>query len=142
MAERDQHQRFTLVLEAMPVGNVPGMIRLRRALKVVWRCFGLRCIEAKQVPQIGGANSNEGINQMRDVQTKDTAECGGRAQGSPADCGSCEHTAPRQCGRSPVAIGATPEIGIAREVCDPTELLADLAAERGGFLPSVSGPFA
>ncbi len=37
-------ERFTIIVEPIPGWRVPGVVRLRRALKVMLRAFGLRCI--------------------------------------------------------------------------------------------------
>jgi hypothetical protein len=40
--------RYRLELEAKPAG-VPPDVRLRRALKVLLRAFGLKCLSAREV---------------------------------------------------------------------------------------------
>jgi hypothetical protein len=46
---RPDRQRFALVVEAQP-DEVPAVVRLRRALKVLLRSFRLRAIRAEEVP--------------------------------------------------------------------------------------------
>jgi hypothetical protein len=45
--------RFILELEPKPGDTVPCEIRLRRALKTLWRCHGFRCVDVKQVNEQG-----------------------------------------------------------------------------------------
>jgi len=47
--------RYTLVLVAGP-GAVPGVTRLRAALKVLWRGYALKCIEVRE-SQSGESNA-------------------------------------------------------------------------------------
>jgi hypothetical protein len=52
--------RYRLELEAKPSG-VPADVRLRRALKVLLRAFGLRCVWAREVrPGDDGATAPGG----------------------------------------------------------------------------------
>jgi hypothetical protein len=45
---RSPRPRYRLELEAKPAG-VPPDVRLRRALKVLLRAFGLKCLSAREV---------------------------------------------------------------------------------------------
>jgi hypothetical protein len=45
---RSPRTRYRLELEAKPAG-VPAAVRLRRALKVLLRAFGLRCVWVREV---------------------------------------------------------------------------------------------
>lgn len=47
-----KHPRFAIMIEAKP-DTVPATTRLRRALKVLLRAFGLRCVEIREVPANG-----------------------------------------------------------------------------------------
>ena len=42
-------ERFSLVLRAVP-GGVPATIRLRRALKMLWRAYQLRAEDIRDLP--------------------------------------------------------------------------------------------
>jgi hypothetical protein len=46
-APRSPAPRFLLTVDALP-GVVPPIVRLRRALKVLRRAFGLRCVSVAE----------------------------------------------------------------------------------------------
>jgi hypothetical protein len=42
-------ERFALILEALPDGGVPAVVRLRRFLKAALRGYALRCVSVVEV---------------------------------------------------------------------------------------------
>lgn len=43
------NERYTIELEAVAGWRVPGIVRLRKALKLLLRSFGLRCVRCEPV---------------------------------------------------------------------------------------------
>lgn len=53
------NERFTITVESTANQQIPAVVRLRAALKVLLRGFGLRCLEAREIEssQVSDANS-------------------------------------------------------------------------------------
>ena len=65
MTRMESRPRFRIELQAeMNESDPSGIIRLRRALKVLLRSFGLRCVKAVQLSTDGDTSTLEQLSTM------------------------------------------------------------------------------
>jgi len=58
---KERQPDYRVVLRPLPGWTTPAIVRLRRALKMLLRGFGLRCIEVCEIPPIGEVLTEPGI---------------------------------------------------------------------------------
>ncbi|HET6324803.1 MAG TPA: hypothetical protein VFG04_08890 [Planctomycetaceae bacterium] len=58
-------EQFRLTIESSPGWSVPAVVRVRRALKVLLRAFGLKCVDLAEVDRVEQQREQPGKRGIR-----------------------------------------------------------------------------